>query len=116
MLTTRGRPLLVVFYSRDCGHCEYTLDMLEASSDSLSDVDAVFLTAGLSDSASASRRWPRLREGGARTWGRVTYDEWRGATGMAMTPSILVVDRHGRISRAYQGEVGASALVRALHT
>lgn len=107
-----GKTTVVVYYRAGCASCESQIGMMAREISQLSSVQTLLMTG---DEAEAMRtfsgKWPALSESHAVRWVSVDGSSARRALGIVATPTILVFDPGGRLTRKIVGEASVRRIL-----
>jgi thioredoxin-related protein len=99
-----GRKTLIVYFSPDCGHCDFQLKEIETNIKRLDNVRIfLFTTYDSFLEYEGMNKYPDLMDLDDVAFGIVDYDEYKSKFGSTATPTTYIADENGEIAGKFKG-------------
>jgi hypothetical protein len=99
-----GRKNLLVYFSPDCGHCDYQLQEIENNIERLNGV-RIFLFTSYNEllEYEGMNKYPDLTDMDDVVFGFVDNDEYEAKFGSNVTPTTYTTDENGEVTGRFKG-------------
>ena len=99
-----GRKTLIVYFSPDCGHCDYQLKEIERNIKRLENVRIfLFTTYNSFLEYEGEDKYPDLWDLDDVAFGIVDHDEFKSKFGSTVTPTTYIADENGEVTGKFKG-------------
>jgi thioredoxin-related protein len=109
------RVLMLMYFNRNCQHCQYQLDLFERNMDLFQKQRFIFLTSEAKFiSTGQEKQWCTLSTQQNCIFGMIPGNEFFNVFGTISTPAIFIFDRRGMLAGKFTGEIKLDKLMQVL--
>lgn len=109
------KNILIIFFKKECPHCEYELELLNNNTDKIKNVKLYLLTtekdiftSGFTNKFSALKKLPYT------TFGIVNKEEYKNKFGVMVTPALYFFNKAGKLTAKLKGETKLERILKEL--
>ena len=101
----KEKPLMIMYFSPDCSHCEYELDVMNNRFAEITNADAYCITTDkMFIQNNVYKKWNNLVNSGNFVFAQVKESEYKNKYGINVTPVFYFFGRNGRLVDKIVGE------------
>jgi thiol-disulfide isomerase/thioredoxin len=110
-----GRPIILMYFSPDCEHCQHMTEDILKDMDSLKDVRFVMLTVLPFDKMRNFYQYYKLANYKNIIMGRDYQFFFPAHYGTSYVPYIAIYDRHKKLVKTFDGNAKVSTLIQLVN-
>jgi len=115
LMPDSSREIIVIYFNKDCNHCQYELSLLDSNVKSLQNVRIYLLTSEEDFFKTvAPSKWKNLDTSKNVTFGVINKEEYKSKYGTTATPSLYFFNREGRLKDMIIGEVKIDRILQIM--
>lgn len=106
LITSKGKPIMIMYFKPDCLHCEYELEAMNKSYKKLNMADIYLLTAEKKYIKNVlSKKWKSLSNSPFLKFGFVENEEYKQKLGITAAPAFYFFNSDEKLINKIVGEL-----------
>lgn len=113
----KGRPVALLLFAPDCGHCQQTTEMLLSKMDSLSGIDFYFVShvRSVTSIRNFADKYKLSNYKNIKVVGQDYDFFFLSHYGTRLLPDIALYDRHKKLLKLFESNITVKDLYEAVH-